>query len=283
MNDTISPSQLDSLSCRFAWWLTYKKGYRSRRSVAALEFGSGVHEAMKAYYGRKANLVKAFELWIDGRIRELSKESPDGANELFDMKTLGSGMMEGYLAEYPKDDFDVLATEQFMTRPLPAPEGCPPPNCAISVRLDGLVRDHQTKRLFSLEHKTFERFTPQFLDLDHQMTAQVFVAQAAAKGLGIEGEVSGVIYNGLRKQLPSARTKNRLFERVKVYRNQRQIDMFLFRAYHQYMESRSKGFIIYPQPNLVRCSQCDFRSVCRAYVLGEDWKFLLAETYDCRG
>ena len=281
--DTMSPSQLDAMACRYAWYLGYKQGYRSRRSSPALEFGTGIHAALEAHYSKKGSLIKTFEIWIDKRIRELSQEFPDAATELFDMRSLGVGMLTGYMEEYPKDDFDVLATEQYMTRPLPAPEGCPDPKCLVSVRLDGLVRDHQTGRIFSLEHKTFERFSPQFLDLDHQMTAQVFVAQAAAEKLGFDGEVSGVLYNGLRKQLPSARTKNRMFERVKVYRNERQIEVFLHRAYHQYMESKQKDFAIYPSPNVVRCSQCDFKDVCRAYCLGEDWRFLLAETYDKRG
>jgi len=280
--NSISSSQLDALSCRLAWYLGYKKGYRSRRSSPALEFGTGIHYALEQYYGKKADLIKSFEKWLAERIRELNKVSLDAANELFEMKGLGVGMLEGYLTEYPKDDFDVLATEQFMQRPLPAPKGCPDSDCFVSVRLDGLVRDHQTGRLFSLENKTFSQFSPQFLDLDHQMTAQVFVAQAAAEKIGIEGEVSGVIYNGLRKSLPSSRTKNRMFERIKVYRNQRQIDVFLNRAYWQYIESQKKGFAIYPQPSIPKCNMCDFQPICRSYSLGEDWKFLLRENYDKR-
>lgn len=284
--DTISPSQLDALSCRLAWHFGYKQGWRPRRSSPALEFGTGIHYALDAYYSKKGDLVKSFEIWADKRIRELSKEFPDAASELFDNKNLGIGMLTGYLEEYSEDDFDVLATEQYMTRPLPIPplvDRHEDPDCSVSVRLDGLVRDHQTGRIFSLEHKTADRFNPQFLDLDHQLTAQVFVAQAAAEKLGFEGEVSGVIYNGLKKNLPSARVKSKLFERIKVYRNQRQIDIFLHRAYHQYMELKNKGFVIYPSPNLVRCNQCDFQSICRAYMIGEDWKFLLEQTYDRRG
>ena len=281
--DTISPSQLDSLSCRLAWWLGYKKGWRSRRSSPALEFGTGIHHALEAYYGKKANLVKSFEVWVDKRIRELSEEFPDAANELYDLRNLGIGMLEGYLIEYPKEDFDVLATEQSMFRPLSAPKGYPDPDCSISVRLDGLIRDHQTGLIFSLEHKTADRFNLNFLDLDHQLTAQVFVAQEAASKLGFGGEVAGVLYNGLKKSLPSARVKSKLFERVKVYRNQRQIDIFLHRAYHSYMETKAKKFAIFPSPSIPRCNMCDYSGICRAYMLGEDWKFLLEQTYDRRG
>ena len=283
MSDTISPSQLDAMGCRFAWYLGYRLGYRTRRSSSALEFGSAIHYALEKHYSKKGKLVEAFVSFTEKRVRELAEtDFPEAANELFDMIGLGKGMLLGYLEEYKNEGFDVLTTERTLSRPLPAPEGQCDSDCKVVVRLDGLVRDHRTEKLFSLEHKTFERFTPSFLDLDHQLTAQVFVAQQAAKEAGFEGEVYGVIYNGLRKQLPSSRTKNKMFERHKVYRNPRQIEIFLHRAYHQYMEAKS-GQAIYPSPNAVRCAMCDFNPVCRAYMLGEDWRFLLDETYDQRG
>ena len=145
------------------------------------------------------------------------------------------------------------------------------------MRLDGLVRDNQTGKIFSLEHKTYGQFSPGFMDRDQQFTAQVFAGQALTETLGIKEEVAGVIYNGLRKQLPGPRVRNRLFERMKVYRNKRQMEVFLHRAYHQYMEFRRKDLAIYPQPNLVRRNQCDFGDICRAYMLGEDWKFIRDE------
>lgn len=279
--NTISPSQLDAMSCRLAWFLGYKRGYSAKRSAPALEFGTGIHFALEQYYGKGKDIVKAFIFWADRRIRELNEEFPDAAEKLLEMRSLGIGMLEGYMEEYKgKDNFDIIKTEEFITRPLSSPtDKDPDPDCSISVRLDGLVRDHQTKKLFSLEHKTFSTFTPGFMDRDQQLTAQVYAGQALCDKLKLKEEVVGVIYNGLRKQLPGPRVKNRLFERQKVYRNANQMKMFLHRAYHQYMEFNREGFPIFPQPNLVRCSQCDFSDVCDAYVLGEDWNFILKELY----
>lgn len=282
--NTVSPSQLDAMSCRFAWYLGYKQRYSAKRSSAALEFGTGIHYALEMYYGKNKNPIQAFTTWADKRIRELNEGFPESAEQLLDMRALGVGMLEGYMLEYAgKDDFDVLKTEQFITRPLlPPTDKDASPNCSISVRLDGLVRDHQTGKLFSLEHKTFSQYSPQFMDRDHQLTAQVYVGQALADTMDIKDEVIGVIYNGLRKQLPGSRVKSKLFERSKVYRNSRQIEVFLHRAYHQYMEFQRKDLAIYTQPNLIRCSQCDFGDVCRAYSLGEDWRFILKELYERR-
>lgn len=280
--NTISPSQLDAMSCRYAWYLGYKRGYSAKRSSSALEFGTGIHVALEAHYKKNRDPVKTFTTWADRRIRELNTDFPESAEQLLDMRALGQGMLEGYLKEYDgRDDFEVLETEKYLTRPLPPPtDKDPDPNCSISVRLDGLVRDNRTGKLFSLEHKTFSQFSLAFMNRDHQLTAQVFVGQALINSMGIEGEMAGVIYNGLRKQLPGPKVKLRLFERHQIYRNSRQIEVFLHRAYHQYMESQRKDLAIYPQPNVVRCSQCDFSDVCLAYMLGEDWRFLLKELYE---
>lgn len=280
-SNTISPSQLDAQSCRLSWYLGYKKGYSPKRSSLPLEFGTGIHYALEMYYSKKEEPDQAFDRWVDRRIRELS-QYPDAAMELEESRRLGKGMLKGYREEYPKETFKVLATEHNVKRKLPAPEGCPEIDAFVSVRLDGLVRDDETGRLFSLEHKTFERFQPGFLDRDHQMTAQVFAGQSLADSMGLEESVYGVIYNGLRKQLPGPKVRNKLFERRKVYRNARQIDVFLHRAYHQYVQFQDPDLAIYPQPNMVRCSSCDFGGVCQAYMLGEDWKFLLRENYKRR-
>ena len=218
--DTMSPSQLDSLSgCRLSWQLLYKQGWRSRRSSLALELGTALHYALEMYYSKKGSLVKSFEDWIDKRVREMSEEFPDSATELYDQRALGISMLEGYLTEYEgKEDFTILATEKYATRPLLAPKGQFKlnPGCDISVRLDGLVKDNQTGRLFVLEHKSYSQFSPQTFDMDIQISAQTYVAETLVKEMNLEGEMSGVIWNGLRKMLPGPRVKNKLFERHRL-------------------------------------------------------------------
>ncbi len=283
MLKTISPSQLDAMGCRFAWFLGYKKGFRPKRSAIALEFGTGIHYAMERYYGHDEDLVGAFKAWAKKRIKEL-RGFPEDADKLKEEVALGVGMLDGYQEEYATESFEVLATEQMLRRKLPPPnEDYPVIDTRLVARLDGLVRDGDTRKLYSLEHKTFGRFEPGFMDRDHQMTAQVWLGQKVAKKLGLDEPVVGVIYNGLRKQLPGPKVKNRLFERHKIYRNPNQIRILLQRAYHQVVEFSQENFPIFPQPNPVKCNMCDFGDVCRAYMLGEDWRFLLQELYSRRG
>lgn len=280
---SISPSQLDAMSCRFAWYLGYAKGYRAKKSSTALELGTGIHAALEAYYKDKADPVAFFEQWTDKRLKELDLQWEDEINEAADSKKLGIAMLQNYISVYDgKDDFDVIATERTLRRALPIPEELgkkKTSRCDVVVRLDGLVRDRSTGKLFSLEHKTFSRFSLSQLELNHQFIAQVWVGQCLAEEMGLNEPVIGVIYNGIRKQAPGPKVKNALLERHKIYCTDNQIAIFLYRAYWQYREANRKGFPIFPQPNAIKCGQCDFKNVCIEYQRGGDWKFILRESF----
>lgn len=284
---TISPSQMRSMACRQRHFWSYKEGYRAKNSGVALELGSGIHEALDHFYSGKKEptAVDFFSKWMDDKIKMINKRFPDEKDDFIDAKTLGKAMLKGYFEEYDdgkKDQFDVIHTEQTLSRPLPLPiPGTKRMSkCRVVVRLDGLVRDHKTGKLFSLEHKTFKAFEEKSIETDPQFTAQVWVGQSLAKQLGLNEEVMGVIYNGLRKQAPSKRVKAPLFRRFNIYRNQKQIESFLFTAYWLYRESRK--WKVFPQPSPRECGICDFREPCTELMRGGNWQFLLKENYNKR-
>ncbi len=280
---TISPSQLESMGCRLAWYWQYKEGYRSKRNNIALDLGTAIHAGLEEYYGKGLNPVEVFKDWVDKRIAEINPQWQDDIEKLQEARTLGIGMLEGYLQLYEgKERFEVLATEKTLSRKLPIPGTGKLSKCNVVVRLDGLVRDLNDGHIYSLEHKTFKTFNANHLDRDHQFTAQVWCGQALADEIGIDEKVYGVIYNGLRKQLPSPRVKSNLFERHKIYRTQRHIEVFLHRAYWQYRELSKSNVAIYPQPNAIKCSSCNFKEVCTEYMSGGDWQFLLNEFFTKR-
>lgn len=281
---TISPSQLDAMGCRLAWFWGYKQGYRAKRSSTALELGTGIHEALEHYYGEDhANPVEYFAKWSVKRAEELDLQWDDDVAEMQKSTELGIGMLKNYMEVFDgKDDFDVIATEKTLSRPLPIPGTDKLSRCSVVVRLDGLVRDHASGRLFSLEHKTFSRFSASALALNHQFIAQVFVGQTLAQSLGLDEPVIGVIYNGLRKQAPGPKVKLALNERHKIYCTDRQLEVFQYRAYWQYREMNRSGVPIYPQPNQIKCSSCDFKDVCTEYQRGGDWQFILKESFTQR-
>ena len=282
MAKTVSPSQLDAMGCRLAWHLGYKEGYRAMRSSEALELGTGIHAGLEYYYSGKGHPVEGFDIWAKKRMEEINPKWEDDRENMEKANDLGRGMLEGYYERWhDRDDFEVIATEKTLRRRIPVPGTGTLSKCYLVARLDGLVRDLNTGKLFSLEHKTFSRFTLSDLELNHQFTAQVWLGKSLAEHMGIDEPVVGVIYNGLRKQLPGPRVKRELFERHKIYRTERSIDVFLHRAYWQHREM-SGNIPIFPQPNPIRCGQCDFKEVCLEYHRGGDWKFILNESFTKR-
>lgn len=281
---TISPSQMGAMDCRLNWYWGYKSGYRPMRSSTALELGIGIHEALDQYYGHGEDPVRVFDEWSTNRIAQLEAVWEDDVDDLRKNRELGMAMLEGYVEHYKDiDDFDVLATEKTLRSRIPIPGTDELSDYWLVARLDGLVRDRSSGKLFSLEHKTFSRFDPSQMELDHQFTAQVWLGQQMAKELGLDDAVAGVIYNGLRKQAPGPRVKLPLFERHILYRTQKQIEVMLYRAYNQAKEFNSPDLAVYPQPSHIRCSYCDFRAPCTEYQRGGDFQFILDQQFSVRG
>lgn len=282
---TVSPSQLDAMGCRLRWFWGYKQGYRAAKSSLALELGRGVHEALDQFYSEGKTPAKVFADWMDKRIKQMKLKWDDDKKEMDDLRKLGIGMLEGYVKEYPDDleRYEVLATEQTLKRKLPNIETGGLAKCVMVARLDGLVRDRYDGKLYSLEHKTYSRLNLGHLERDHQMTAQVWLGQFLAESMGIDEEVAGVIYNGLRKQLPSPRVKDKLFFRTYVYRTQRQVEVLLHRAYWQYRDMNRPNLPIFPQPDQVKCGMCDFQEPCIEYQRGGDYQFILDNLFSKRG
>ena len=202
-------------------------------------------------------------------------------------RKLGEAMLTGYVKHYAgRDAFDVIATEHTIMRPIPDPRTGEPSPYHLTVRLDGVIRDHKTERLMSLEHKTYGRFDDSNFTRDHQFTGQVWAGQDLVESLGLHEEIIGVLYNGLRSQMPGPRVTAPLFERHFIERNQRQIDVMLHRAFWQKKEFSEIGLPIYPQPSAVKCGRCDFSDSggpCNAYTKGEDYQQILSELFSKRG
>lgn len=279
----VSPSQLDAMSCRLAWHLGYRLGYRPRRLNKALDLGTGIHAALEEFYAHKTDPVGAFLTWCGARRAEIDPEWSDDLQDMEDLTALGKSMLEGYVTKYGDDDgLEVIATEHTLSRRIPIPGRDTLSRYTLTARLDGIVRDASTGKLFSLEHKTFSRYNPQHFDLDPQFTSQVWLGRDLAETLGLEDEVIGVIYNGLRKQEPGKRVTSALFVREKIMRTEAQIDSFLRRVYFQCRDFSSKSVAIYPQPSPIRCSGCGFKEVCLSYQRGEDYEFILGEMFVSR-
>tara|TARA_Y100000310_G_scaffold334179_1_gene413307 strand:- start:9147 stop:9917 length:771 start_codon:yes stop_codon:yes gene_type:complete len=243
-----------------------------------LELGTGVHLGLQRYYAENKNPVKVFTRWADKRLDELDPQWDEDIQEMIQLRTLGIAMLEGYLKEYRrKEPLKAVLVEGEMKRRVPNPLG-EPSSIAVVTRVDTVVRDTSLNKLFILEHKTFTRWEPSQLERDHQFVAELWVAQQHFKE-----RIAGVIYNGLRKQIPSNRVKNPLFERRYLYINENQIKVFLQRCYSVGLQLLAgyKGHLgIYPEPSLFRCQQCPFKDPCTAFMRGDDYQYILDNLYE---
>ena len=283
---TISPSQLDAQSCRLKWYWSYKKGYRAKKRNMNLLLGDGVHQGLQAYYQDAEDPVKVFLIWMDKQIAELDQSWSDTITEIQNAKDLGEAMLTGYMETYDgKDDFTIIPSgvERTLRAKLKHPDTGEDSPYTLVARLDGLVRDHHTGRIFSLEHKTFTTFNEGHLAMDDQMTAQVCLGQSLVEFMDIDEEVVGVVYNGLRKAIPTKRTKSPLFQRRRIFRTSRQIEVFLHRAYWQCHEFNHPNLQIYPQPDQMKCGWCELRAPCLEYKMGGDYQSILKEMFIGRG
>jgi len=280
----VSPSQLEASTCRLAWYLGYRLGYRAARVTISLDLGTGVHAALEAHYADGADPVEAFTQWCKDRRKELRPEWIDDLNAMAEVEGLGVVMLEGYVEQWGSRDksIEVLATEHTLTKKIPIPETEDDSDYTITARLDGIVRDSSTGKLFSLEHKTFARYNPSYFDLDHQFTTQVWLGRDLVESLGLDEPIIGVLYNGLRKKAPGPRVKDPLFVREKIYRNDWQIAVMLFRAYWTCHELSSDDVKIFQSPNPIRCGSCEFKEVCVEWSRGGDYQFILDEMFTSR-
>lgn len=286
---TISPSQMHAMACRQRHFWQYSEGYKPKFSGINLELGDGIHAALEAFYKSKIDITSSknepdiisyFLKYMDDKFKMADLKFDDDIAKFKEGVELGKVMLKGYLEEYDhgrKDEFDVIYTEKTLSRPLPIPNSSRNAKCNVVVRLDGLVRDHKTKKLFSLEHKTYSAYDEIGMERDPQFTAQVWVGQSLAKQIGLNESVVGVIYNGLRKQRPSKKITAPLFRRTTIYRNENQIKSFLYAAYWLYRESLK--WKVFPQPSTRECAICDFQKPCLELIRGGDYQYLLNENY----
>lgn len=275
----VSPSQLESFNCRLAWLWGTRKRLQSRRRDFHFDLGEGVHYGLERYYKENKDPVKVFRRWIEQKLAETNPQWDEDIKALLKARTLGLGMLEGYIKTYrQKEPLEALVVEGEMSRDLGDDRSGRPTNIAVTTRIDTIVRDRVLDQLFVLEHKTFTQFNGSQLDRDQQFVAEQWVAQQ-----WLDKPIAGVIYNGLRKQLPGPRVKLALFERQYIYINKHQVRHFLNRVFHVGMmitAAYRDKLAMYPEPSYMRCQRCPFREPCTAYVKGDDYQYILDTLFE---
>lgn len=273
----IHPTTLDKLACRLQYH--WSRNYKPIRSAPALEFGIAIHHALEIHYGQGLDPIKEFRAYVGKNFASTGLGEPE--------RELGSAMLANYVNQYRRENFTVISTEQEIARRVPVAKDDPHPapwvkDFYVAARIDAIVYDKALGKTFVLEHKTFEKFYPQFLQLSHQFVIEKYVADGYLKKIK-HPSVAGVIYNGLRKRgTPSKSKTTKLFERHVIYVTDKQVEIMLHRVYWKLMETSSKFFPVYPEPSQMTCQFCEFKQPCIEYQRGGDWKFFFDNLYQER-
>lgn len=270
------PSTLVRLSaCRLQYH--WSRLYKPVQSASYLEFGISIHKALEGFYSSGSDPAAVFEAyWLKNNVVLPGDKTLE----------LGITMMTNYKKAYAKESFEVLATELELARRVPVPDDEPePPTRArrfyIGSIIDAIVLDTSLNQIFVLEHKTFERFYESTLGFNHQFAIEKFVSDGWVQKMNPKKSVVGVIYNGLRKADHHSST-TKLFERHPLYINDHQVKVVTHRIYWQLKATSDPSFIVYPEPDDLKCSMCAFKQPCSSYQRGEDYQFILDNVFTSR-
>ena len=175
-----------------------------------LWLGTGVHEALAQHYDKGLDLLEVFNNWAAVRIEEIKAIGTLWVEQeqlISEAVALGLGMLDHY-SEWSKNEDplwfkEVISVEHEFEVPIVNELGEPliNPNTGevmtYTGRIDGVVKD-EYGCYWLLEHKTAKAFDTEKLPLDEQCGSYIWAAQQLY-GLKLEG----VIYNMLRKKLPT--------------------------------------------------------------------------------
>lgn len=194
--------------CRQQWEFSSPLRYSLEpiRPAEPLWFGTGMHEALAAYYEPStprnfALAIEAWDLFCKGERNRYIEEEGDlwiEEEEHFnEMESLGQQMLHNYCVDFAskEDNFDVQWVERQYKVSIFEFDGT---EVVYSFKCDGLVKDPYG-RYFILEHKTAQSiFTNrEWLQMDDQIGSYIYFLQQV-----LDIPIEGVIYNTLRKKAP---------------------------------------------------------------------------------
>jgi hypothetical protein len=204
--------------CRQRWDFSsnIRGNLEPKKPITPLWFGTGIHEALAAYYdpttgeieyfrngqgiltkseGRDPDYgIFVFENFVGSWLTSLGEPGEDQILWAKENLELGLGMLDNYFKWAPKnDDFEVIWVEREYKVGIPGL-----PGVSYSFRCDGLIKTkHHT---WLLEHKTTAQFPDQteWLMMDDQCGSYLWGLSQLDPPIFAEG----VVYNELKKKTP---------------------------------------------------------------------------------
>lgn len=189
-------------SCHKAYYNRYKMNLVPLEQDEVLFLGSTIHNALELWYKRDpidhvnpASNVATIHFQINKLIDEAYPLRESDEKQKRDWH-LAKAMMEGYVTQYEKEDFEIIDTELEFCIPIINPStNRPSRTFELMGKVDALVR---LKNLFFImEHKTAAHITGDYIEIlpmDFQIN---LYAMALSRYKNIP--IAGVIYNVIQK------------------------------------------------------------------------------------
>ena len=211
--------------CEHQWNWGYLDGLHPKQEKHPLWFGQAIHLALAEWYkpGKERGVHPA-QTFIDvldsGKVGTPSPDSEAGADELAESYELGVDMLNRYIETFGNDsDWECIQPEMQLRIWIPDPRN--PANKKWLLYLgtiDGVFRyigpsqgELVNGSIWLFEHKTAASIQVNHLPLDDQAGSYWALASMVLRRRGIlkEGEeISGIIYNFLRKATDDKRLQN---------------------------------------------------------------------------
>ncbi|MBL7046494.1 MAG: PD-(D/E)XK nuclease family protein [Candidatus Marinimicrobia bacterium] len=188
-------------SCQRAYYNRYRKNLVPLESNEILFLGSTVHDCLELWYKRDPN-DQSIHYKIIQLIDEAYPLRESDENQKKDWH-LAKAMMEGYIAQYEKEDFEIIDTELEFCIPIINPStNRSSRTFELMGKVDALVKmpapmQSGNELYFIMEHKTAALITGDYIEklpLDFQIN---LYAMALSKYKNIP--IAGVIYNVIQK------------------------------------------------------------------------------------
>lgn len=193
-------------SCRVRW--NFASPLRRNLEVAFpptfFFLGSGIHAALASYYEKGIDPVRAFKLWYWWKLEQFKLGGavlPKKRQlEYAEQAKLGIGMLRHYKETYPleQEEFKLIVAESVFDVPIRTLSGRRSAHYYAAGIFDGVVIDKHG-RYWLLEHKSYKMDRG---EVQYELTdqAKMYVYAAREK---FSLPVQGVVYNILRKKLPT--------------------------------------------------------------------------------
>jgi len=181
--------------CRYKYDLRMHQHLTPLSEDGNLYLGSVWHNILEIWYGvgeRNEKIVNA--------TRVIDQSFPDRQTDNRQKRDwhLCHAMFQGYIKQYPLEDFKVLAVEMEFAIPIRNPKsGRSSRTFELRGKVDGLVQHKETGDLFILEHKSAAQISGDYIErLPSDFQINLY---AMALSRFLKRKISGVIYSVTRK------------------------------------------------------------------------------------